>query len=152
VVEESAFKNVGVEDSMEEFDDFKERRKYPRSLVDLPFEYRTKDLPDAYGGLVINVSEGGLLIHSVKDMPVGLKLNMAILFPNGYELADVEVSAEIIWKDLHFSNNSEGYQYGLKIVQILEGDRWKLKQLLSNLARSGSSITLNVYSHTSPPE
>jgi hypothetical protein len=137
---------------MEKCDDFKERRKYPRSLVDLPFEYRMKDLPDAYGGLVVDASEGGLLIHSVKDMPVGLKLNMAILFPDGYELADFEVLAEIIWKDLHFFNNSQGYQYGLKIIQILEGDRWKLKKLLGNLAQSGSSITVNVYPHTSPPE
>ena len=130
-----------MENSMENSNEFKERRKYPRSAVDLPFEYRMKNLPDAHGGLVVNASEGGLLIHSVKDMPVGLELKMVILFPDEYELADFEVSAEIIWKDLHSYNNSEGYQYGLKIIRILEGDRWKLTQLLNSLGRARSSIS-----------
>ena len=137
---------------MENPNEFKERRKYPRSLVDLPFEYRMKDLPDAYGGLVVNASEGGLLIHSVKDMPVGLELNMVILFPDGYELADFEVLAKIIWKDLQSYNSSEGFQYGLKIVQILEGDRWRLTQLLNNLGRARSSVVFSVQPHTPPPE
>jgi hypothetical protein len=137
---------------MENPNEFKERRKYPRSLVDLPFEYRMKDLPDAYGGLVVNASEGGLLIHSVKDMPVGLELNMVILFPDGYELADFEVLAKIIWKDLHSYNNFEGFQYGLKIVQILERDCWRLKQLLNNLGRARSSVVFSAQSHTPPPE
>jgi hypothetical protein len=144
--------NSGIEDSMENSNEFKERRRYFRSLVDLPFEYRMKNLPGAYGGLVINVSEGGLLICSVKDMPVGLELRMIILFPDGYELADFEALAEIIWKDLLSYDNFEGYQYGLKIIQISEGDRWKLKQLLNHLSRPRSSVALHMQPHASPPE
>jgi len=144
--------NSGVEDSMGSDTEFKERRKYFRSPVDLPFEYRIKNLPGAYGGLVANVSEGGLLIHSVKDMPVGHELRMMILFPDGYELADFEVLAEIIWKDVHSYKDFEGYQYGLKIIQISEGDRWKLKQLLSHLSRPRSSVAFNAQSHSSPLE
>ncbi|HUL30505.1 MAG TPA: PilZ domain-containing protein [Thermodesulfobacteriota bacterium] len=137
---------------MENSNEFKERRRYPRSLVDLPFEYRMKDLPDAYGGLVVNASEGGLLIHSVKDMPVGLELRMVILFPNGYELAHFEVLAQIIWKGAHSYNNSEGFQYGLKFVQILDGDRWKLMQLLSSLGRARSTVTFSAQPNNPPPE
>jgi hypothetical protein len=40
------------------------------------------------------------------------------MFLTGYELTNFEVTAEIIWKDLHLYNRSEGYQYGLKIIQI----------------------------------
>jgi hypothetical protein len=138
---------------MENPNESKERRKYPRSLVDLPVEYRIKDLPHAHGGLVVNVSEGGLLIHSIKDMPLGLKLNMAVMFLAGYELANFEVTAEIIWKDLHLYNRSEGYQYGLKIIQILEEDHWKLKQLLNSQLKRGESFDPPpLHSHTSPPE
>jgi len=111
----------------------RERRKYPRSMMDLPFEYRMKDLPQAHGGLVVNASEEGLLIHSIKDMPVGLKLNIIVLFPKGFELTNFEVSAEIIWKDLHVYGNSEGFQYGLKIIQIVDEEHLKLKQLLNEL-------------------
>lgn len=116
---------------MESSNDVKERRKYPRSLLNLPFEYRVRDLPHAHGGLVVDASEGGLLIHSVEDMPVGLKLNIVLMFTKGFELANLEVSAEIVRKDLRPNNGSKGYQYGLKIIQIVEEDHWKLKQLLS---------------------
>jgi hypothetical protein len=89
------------------------------------------DIPHANGGLVINVSESGLLIHSIKDMPTGMKLNIAVLFPKGFELANFEVLAEIIRKDLHFEENWEGYEYGLKFVQIMEEQYRKLRDLLS---------------------
>lgn len=116
---------------MESCDDFKERRKYPRSLLNLPFEYRVKDFPRPHGGLVVDASEGGFLIQSVEDMPLGQKLNIVLLFTKGFELANLQVYAEIVRKDLHSNNGAKGYQYGLRIIQILEEDRWKLKQLLS---------------------
>jgi hypothetical protein len=138
---------------MENPDEFKERRKDPRSLVDLPVEYRIKDLPHAHGGLVVNASEGGLLIHSGKDMPLGLKLNIAVMFLAGYELASFEVTAEIVWKDLHLYNRSEGYQYGLRIIQILKEDHRKLKQLLNRQCKRGeNSIPPASQFCTSPPE
>ncbi len=129
-----------MEESVENPSGFKERREYARSLVDLPVEYRIKDRPHVHGGLVVNASEGGLLIHSARDMPLGLKLRIVVLFLAGYELADLEVTGEIIWKDLHFYNKTEGYQYGLKIIQILEEDRGKLKQLLSSQFTRGENI------------
>jgi hypothetical protein len=138
---------------MENLSEFKERRKHPRSLVDLPVEYRIKDHPHAHGGLVVNASEGGLLIHSIKDMPLGLKLDIAILFLRGYELANFEVTAEIIWKDLHMYNRSEGYQYGLRIIQILEEDHQKLKQLLNSQFKRGENFDRPAWHfRASPPD
>jgi hypothetical protein len=123
--------NGEVKDPMESAKDVKERRKYPRSPVDLPFEYRVKDLPHAHGGLVVDASEGGLLIHSMEDMPVGLILNVVLLFTKGFELTNLEISAEIVRKGPNSNKGSKGFHYGLKIIQIMEEDRWKLKQLLS---------------------
>jgi hypothetical protein len=117
---------------MESSNDAKEKRKYPRSLLGLPFEYRVGGLPHAHGGMVIDASEGGFLIHSVEDMPVGQKLNVVLMFTKGFELTNLEVSTEIVRKDLYSNNGSKGFQYGLKIIQIMEEDRWKLKQLLSD--------------------
>jgi hypothetical protein len=108
-----------------------ERRKSPRLLLDLPLEYRVMNAPYAHGGLVVNASEVGLLINSIKNMPIGTKLNIAVLFPKGFELTNFEVLAQVIWKDLHWEEDWEGYQYGLKFIQILEEDRRKLKQLLN---------------------
>jgi hypothetical protein len=108
-----------------------EKRRYPRMSLDLPLEYRVMNAPYAHGGLVVNASEVGLLINSIKNIPIGSKLNIAVLFPKGFELTNFEVLAEIIWKDLYWEEDWEGYRYGLKFIKILEGDRRKLKQLLS---------------------
>jgi hypothetical protein len=108
----------------------KEKRKNPRVYMDLPLEYQVLDAPHAHGGLVVNASEEGLLIHSIKDIPIGTKLNIAVLFPKGFELANFEVLAEVVWKDTHCEEDWKGYKYGLKFIRILSEDHWKLKQLL----------------------
>jgi hypothetical protein len=123
--------NIHREDSMESLKDLLEKRKHPRLDLDLPLEYRMTNAPQAYGALVVNASESGLLIHSIKNIPIGTKLNIAVLFPNRFELANFEVLAEIIWKDIHWEENWEGYQLGLKFIKILEEDSRKLRGLLS---------------------
>jgi hypothetical protein len=87
----------------------------------------------ADGGFVVNASEVGPLINSIKNIPIGSKLNIDVLFSKGFELTNFEVLAEIIWKDLHWEEDWEGYRYGLKFIKILEEDCRKLKQLLSGL-------------------
>jgi hypothetical protein len=109
----------------------KERRRHPRMSLDLPLEYRVMNAPYAHGGLVVNASEVGLLINSIRNIPIGSKLNIAVLFPKGFELTNFEVLAEIIWKDLYWEEDWEGYRYGLKFIKILEDDHKKLKQILS---------------------
>jgi hypothetical protein len=116
---------------MEKSKSMKDRRKSQRMMLDLPLEYRVMDAPYAHGGLVVNASELGLLVQSVKNLSIGTKLNIAVLFPKGFELANFEVLAEILWKDLHWEEDWEGYQYGLRFLQILDNEHWKLKQLLS---------------------
>jgi hypothetical protein len=109
---------------------FKDRRRYPRVHMDLPLEYRVKYDPHAYGGIVIDASERGFLIYSPEAIPIGTKLKIAVLFPNEYELANIEVFAEIIWKRVSVDRTGKGYQYGLKFIQILKKDYWKLRELL----------------------
>jgi hypothetical protein len=115
---------------MEKAKDPRERRRSPRLLMDLPLEYRVINAPYAKGGIVVNASEGGLLINSIRNMPLGTRLNIAVLFPKEFELANFEVVAEIIRKELHWEEDWEGYQYGLRFVKILEEDRHKLSLLL----------------------
>jgi len=110
---------------------FKDRRKYPRVHMDLPLEYRMKYDAHGRGGIVIDASEGGLLIYSIEDISIGTKLEIAVLFSAVYELAKFEVFGEIIWKKGDAEKGEGGYQYGLKFIQILEQDYWKLKKLLS---------------------
>jgi hypothetical protein len=108
----------------------KDRRKHFRVALDLPLEYRVMGIPNAHGALVANGSEMGLLIKSVKNIPIGTKLTIAVLFPRGYELANFEVIAEVVWKEVYSEEDWEGYQYGLKFVSIRTNDQWKLRNLL----------------------
>lgn len=109
----------------------KENRKHPRLYLDLPIEYRLPDLSSAHGGIVVNGSETGFLIYSLKDIPEGTKLNITVLFPRGFQLSNFEVSAEVIWKDRFSEEDWEGYKYGLQFIQINEEDRQKLMHLFS---------------------
>ena len=117
-----------------------EKRKYPRFLIDLPLEYQEAETSHARGGIVINASEGGFLIESVKNIPIGTKLNIAVLFPKWFELADFRLVAETLWKEPLWKDDWTGYRYGLNIVQILEEDQTKLKLLL------GGQFNLGVFS------
>ncbi len=108
----------------------RERRRFRRSLLDLPVEYRVVNAPYAHGGLVVNASEVGLLIQSVKNIPVGARLAIAVLFPKGFELTTFEVVAEVVWKDLHWEEDWQGFHYGMNFLRILEEDFRKLRQIL----------------------
>lgn len=115
----------------------RERRRYPRIFIDLPLDYCDMDDSCLSGGMVVNVSEGGFLIESIKDMPMSTELNIVVLYPRGFELANFKVKAMIVWKkpywkeDLKGDQCWKGFQYGLKFIQILEEDRWKLNLLLN---------------------
>jgi hypothetical protein len=117
-----------------------EKRKYPRFLIDLPVEYQEAETSHARGGIVINASEGGFLIESVKDIPIGTKLNIAVFFPKWFELADFRLVAETLWKEPLWKDDWTGYRYGLNIIQILDEDQTKLKLLL------GGQFNLGVFS------
>ena len=88
------------------------------------------------GAIVVNAGGGGFLIETVRNIPVGRELSIAVLFPKGFELANLKVVAKILRKgpyqkeDWKGNQNWEGYRYGLEFIKILEEDRRKLNLLL----------------------
>jgi c-di-GMP-binding flagellar brake protein YcgR len=109
---------------------FRDRRKYPRVIMDLPLEYRARQATRARGGLVVDASETGLLIYSREEIPIGTRLKIGVLFPKDCELANFDVFAEIVWSRVDLEKEKKGYRYGVKFLQILEEDHLKLKRLL----------------------
>jgi len=103
--------------------------------MDWPLEYRVQDAPDAYGGIVVDGSEVGLRIHSGRNMPVGTKLNIVVLFRKEFQLTYLELIAKIIWKDLCSKEDWSGYQYGLEFIQIKEEDLRRLQKLFPSPIR-----------------
>jgi len=123
---------------MEEPFNNKERRSHPRFFIDLPLEFRDMDDPCLRGAIVVNASEGGFLIETVRDIPVGMELSITVLYPKGFTLVDFKVVAKIVWKkpyskeDLKGNKYWKGYQYGLEFIQISDEDRWELNFLLGS--------------------
>jgi hypothetical protein len=112
--------------------DNRERRRCPRFLIDLPLEYQGMDDSRSRGGIVVNASETGFLIESVKDIPIGTELNITVLYLKGFQFANFKVTAKIVWKQPSLKQDWKGYQYGLEFIQILDEDRWKLNLLLND--------------------
>jgi hypothetical protein len=109
-----------------------EKRKYPRVLINTPLNFKGPEESMQSPGLIINASETGLLIQTFKDIPIGKKVIIEVLFPKGVKTAKLNAIAEIIWKDIYLLDDWEEYQYGLKFIQISDEDDAKLRQILSS--------------------
>ncbi len=114
---------------------FEQKRKHPRILVNVPLTFKTVEDPKHGSGIVIDASEAGLLIQTFKDMSTGKRIVIQVSFSEGDMSSRLSAIAEIIWKDLYAWEDLEGYQYGLKFIQILEEDYLKLKEILGNQSR-----------------
>jgi hypothetical protein len=119
-------------DATKNSESLREKRKHPRFYLNLPLEFRVTNAPHVRGAMIVNASETGLLIQSPNDAPAGTKLNIAVLFSKGFELANFEVLAEVVWTKTHLHEGKRGYELGLKFIQISEEDRQKLKHLLGD--------------------
>ena len=115
----------------------RDRRKYPRIVINLPLEYQEKEEDSCLrGAMVVNAGEGGFLIESTRDMPVGTELSITLLFSREFELTNFKAVTKIVRKEPYSKENSngnrvwEGYLYGLEFIQMLDEDRWKLNWLL----------------------
>jgi len=117
---------------MEDSSRSKEKRKHARIQVTLPLHFKMVENPNVYPGLTVDASESGLLIQTIKDMPVKTRLNIEVSFPKGFELSNFKGVAEIIWKDICNWEDWEGYMYGLKLIQISYENYLRLKQLLGD--------------------
>ena len=117
---------------MDKSSDNKEKRKFPRVFISLPVDFLASDAPKVIPGIVINLSVGGLLIQTFKDLPIGMRVNITVLFSQDTEFVNFRATAEIIWKDVYLWEDWEGYQYGLKLIGVPNKDLLNLKRLLFN--------------------
>jgi c-di-GMP-binding flagellar brake protein YcgR len=109
-----------------------EKRRHPRFTVDLPIEYRRRDLVDKYVR-VINVSESGLSIYLSEQMEVGQYLRTKLFFPFGSELNFIELVTQVVWTDVQPGKDWGDYRAGVRFVDISPADLSNLKNYLGSL-------------------
>jgi hypothetical protein len=110
---------------------FKEKRKSLR--VPLPLRHAYWETEDScHGGLVGNLSEKGLLIYYLQDIPAGTDLGIKVFFSNGYGFGAFKVFARVIWKGSERQSDWDGFKYGLKFISLALEDQIKVETLLRN--------------------
>ena len=114
------------------FFSFKEKRRHRRSYLDLPIEYRIDRVKGKHGGIAIDGGEGGFLMHCPFNMPVGTKLSITVMFPDGFELTNFQAQAEVVRRD-DPGEGQIGFKYGLKLLQVAKEESPKLRHLLQGL-------------------
>lgn len=110
-----------------------ERRKYRRFSVELPLDYSIEN-KEHYGGVAANASRGGLVAYLPVAITVGTRLNIELIFVNGFELSSVKARAKVIWSHLAPKVIWGEYEYGLEFERLQERDVQKLKTLLREAA------------------
>jgi hypothetical protein len=119
-------------DTMERQSSSEDKRRRPRVLIKLPLDIQIIG-PEVYVGVAFNASETGLFIQTLKEMAVGTKLRIALSLPEGAGRQKIDAIAEVVWKDVGLWEDWEGFQYGLKFIQISDEDYQELKQILKKL-------------------
>jgi hypothetical protein len=110
-----------------------EKRRHPRFNVDLPIEYRRRDLVVKYDR-VINASESGLLTYSSEQMEVGQYLRIKLFFPFSSGLNVIEMVTQVVWTDIHLGRDWGDYRTGVRFIDISPDDLSNLKNYLGSLS------------------
>jgi len=115
-----------------------EKRRFPRSNVDLQVKYSKTNLSFKHGRAA-NVSEGGLLICLPEKMDIGHHLVLKLFFPLRSGLNIIEAVVRVVWMDTHLRRDwAWDYRIGVRFEDISQGDKTVLKNFLSNFVQTPS--------------
>lgn len=107
----------------------KEKRRYHRFTLNIPVEVKILDEPGIHTGIVINASQVGLLIESVHNLSIGKEVNLKIIFQKDTGPENFRAKGQIMWKNKKGMDDAEEYQYGVKLIEVLNGGLYKLESL-----------------------
>ena len=134
---------TGEDEQREEKDGLKEKgvlksyqRRYPRFIVELPFDYSRMDREEEYGGIATNASEGGLLVYLSELIPNGAILKIVILSVKGSECNTIKSMAKVVWGDLAAEVTRGKYRYGLKFESFNRESLGTFSILLKEVAKT----------------
>ena len=108
---------------------FKEKRRHPRVKVNRYVDFQVAGEPCPTFGMIMNISQAGLLIQGFKDVPVGARIIIEVVPPEGFESPQGRAVTEIVWKDICLWDDWEGFQYGLKFIPPSKTNHLEPKQV-----------------------
>lgn len=116
-----------------------DKRKHPRSYIDLPVRYSSRSNLFSKYGRAINVSEGGLLVHLPEEIVIGQRLSLRLFLHFRSELDIISPSVQVVWTGIHMRKDfTWDHPTGVKFVDIPPKDMIKLKDFLMNVTQKAS--------------
>ena len=94
-----------------------EKRRHPRYLANLPFEYCPIGSFTWGSGRILNISKGGLMAVHSDNFENGQYLLMNISFPLAHNSRSLKMIGQIVW-GMGFGQDQGGYRAGIKLVDI----------------------------------
>jgi len=87
---------------------------------------------------MIDVSEGGLLLHLSEPMEIGQVFGLTLFITSSHDLDAIEalVQVQVVWKDTPVGKDGD-YRVGVKFIDISPEDMDKLKNFLNTLEKNG---------------
>ena len=118
-----------------------EKRKFPRSDIDLPVKYSRTNLFFKHGRAA-NASEGGLLICLPEKMDIGHHLVLKLFFPLHTGLIIIEAVVRVVWMDIHLRKDwTWDYRIGVRFEDISQANMTILKNFLTGLEQKPSYLS-----------
>jgi len=118
-----------------------EKRKFPRSEIDLPVKYSRTNLFFKHGRAA-NASEGGLLICLPEKMDIGHHLVLKLFFPLHTGLIIIEAVVRVVWMDIHLRKDwTWDYRIGVRFEDISQANMTILKNFLTGLEQKPSYLS-----------
>jgi DNA-binding response OmpR family regulator len=123
-------------------EDKRELRQHPRYSPRLRIDFwQTPDVVE--GGFVNDMSEAGLGIQSVYEIPIGAELGIRVYLSKGeFSFDSIEGTGRIIWRTAHREKDLKAYRYGMYICKMASNSRDRLMKYIKMLEEEERSTGL----------
>ena len=95
-----------------------ERRRHFRYMVDLPLGCSRVDEKHSYGGIVVNASEGGILVYLPERYEVGTSLKIEIFYVRDTVFDHIKATAKVVRCEGADKTNNGQHRYALQFQSM----------------------------------
>jgi hypothetical protein len=99
-----------------------ERRRHLRYMVDLPLDCSRIDEKHSYGGIVVNASEGGILVYLPETYEVGTSLRIEIFYVRDTIFDHIKATATVVRSEVGDKTNPGQHRYALQFQSMESRD------------------------------
>jgi c-di-GMP-binding flagellar brake protein YcgR len=110
-----------------------EKREHPRLSLRLPTEYSLEGSPSFRTGHMVDIGEGGLLMHVPEELSAGQRLKIRFYYFSSSGMETVQALAEVSRVN-RVEKSVKEYRCALRFIDLPAGELKKLRLVLEALS------------------